>query len=322
MKNDIKELDFDAPNAQNDLRYSPDDLTRDEADMEFSYARGKKHKKKFSIHIGGGKKWKKSSKKRGQFWKNLDGSLKKDWFKMKQVGFAPERGAFLLLIKMNVWDLGTKLANLQMAANSGNVVAKTAWDKTLAHWAHFGGDDKILKKNIMEGAGKTPLLVRVNKRVKLIQKSSASGESYSNFVVAGTTIVLSSSIWIPIVALLAGAAGVVGKLAMSPHDQANATAAATDPSNQMDPQEATAAAAQVQDQQATDQVQADVSNDEAAAEATADQDDSSGDSSDTSDDDSDGSSFDGGTTKNDIRIAGILAIGILSGILLTKIKFK
>jgi hypothetical protein len=67
---------------------------------------------------------------------------------LKKIGLAPARGAFLLLVKLNVRGLATKL---QQSIQKGS-------DKTKAFWSKVGGNFDKLKAEINKGAKKKPLL--------------------------------------------------------------------------------------------------------------------------------------------------------------------
>jgi hypothetical protein len=67
---------------------------------------------------------------------------------LKKIGLAPARGAFLLLVKLNVRGLATKL---QQSIQKGS-------DKTKAFWSKVGGNFDKLKAEINKGSKKKPLL--------------------------------------------------------------------------------------------------------------------------------------------------------------------
>jgi hypothetical protein len=186
--------------------------------------------------------------------KHKGGFFKTAWHDIKMVGFAPERGAFLVLLKLNAWGLSTKLANLR-ALSKSNPKAKTIWDKSLLHWVKMGGKETVFNHNIDIGKHKKELLVRKKKQVKLAA-NAFDGEEYHS--VAGVddaaeAVVASTPVWIPIVGILstASAIGIGGKLLMNPKDNADAVAAANDPANQSTPEQDAAAQAELAKQQSS-----------------------------------------------------------------------
>lgn len=261
-------ITYNIPNAENGLNYSPPDLDLfDDASpgMEYSNADGYgfwvSKKKAASM---------KASGKTPMFGHGVGQMFKQLWARAKQFNplFIAFRGAYLGILKLNAWDMATKMANMEKLAKTNKKVAD-GWNKILIHWVKFGGDKNILLHNIELGKKRKPLLVRTNKRIKLkfdgdysyigsaqvtgivatgaaatvAGASTAAGAAILGSATGATEavaggIVASTPIWAPIVKILLDNKDQVGDLAMHPDDQSAAIAQANALANKEDPNDA------------------------------------------------------------------------------------
>ncbi len=151
--------------------------------------------------------------------KTVDTKAQKLWYNAKKVAIAPQRGAMIVLLKLNVWDLSGKLAKLQEASKT-NPEALKAWNNVLGSWVGNGGDIKHFIKNVEIGKKKKPLIIHFKK------KSGFDG-SFSNVGGADDAVeaaAISTPVWVPIVTTLGTAAvtATVGAIAIPKKDKEDA----------------------------------------------------------------------------------------------------
>lgn len=120
------------------------------------------------------------------------------WQGGKQIYLALPRNAFLLLTKLNVFGLATKMDAVKRKD------AK-AWAKLIDKWGrNWAGDVKQLEKEIERGKNKRPIL---NKDIRKDAKYEATGEKY--YDVTGVEVLAAIADSLPIVGQVAEIVGTV-----------------------------------------------------------------------------------------------------------------
>jgi hypothetical protein len=123
-----------------------------------------------------------------------------------KVGMIPTRGAFISAVSLNLFNLATRLTQLQ--AKNPNAVTK--------FWENFGGDMKKLNKAILKG-----LSVKRKKAEKKAKRkgSEVSGDSEIGSVTAGAVIAIALPIVTAVLKLFSS--NKSDKAGDDKHDQAN-----------------------------------------------------------------------------------------------------
>lgn len=121
------------------------------------------------------------------------GFLKKAWQGFKKINLAPQRGAFLALIRLNARGLAYKF----MLAKKHKEEAKV--DK---FWTKLGGDPKKFWKNVAKGAKKKPLLGSKIKKGEISQDIGSAIAIGALLVSAGTVLAAAKPIFTAIKGVL------------------------------------------------------------------------------------------------------------------------
>jgi len=121
-----------------------------------------------------------AKKERKQEWKGVKKEIKTEWKKQGQrfyqrawksaakvnPTFIIMRNAYLLLVKLNVWNMAASLAAIEKKAKEGDKKAQELWNKTKHKWEGFGGDFNSFSHQVSIGKGKKPIIIRFRKQSK------------------------------------------------------------------------------------------------------------------------------------------------------------
>jgi hypothetical protein len=133
----------------------------------------------------------------------------------KRATLSPVRGAFMALLRLNVFGFASKISILEQKSNSSSQ-AEVVYKKVLANWVKFGGKISNLKSGINAGKSKKPVFSQLPKGAK--GHSNAAGTTGLAATLAAATPLI-----IAIGGVLQGASSIIGGFKtneVSPEDQA------------------------------------------------------------------------------------------------------
>jgi hypothetical protein len=128
---------------------------------------------------------------------------------VKKVGLAPVRGAFLVLVKLNVFALASKLALIEEKKES-NAQVKKAYYRIAALWIKNGGKKNEIFRVAQSAKSKKPIAGKVPKSKGFDGTYSVTGVEEAAAATATATPIL-----VPILGAITAVAGVIGGLATS-----------------------------------------------------------------------------------------------------------
>ncbi len=118
------------------------------------------------------------------------------------------RNAALALIKVNFWNVATKLSKAK-EKGVNNARAFNAWVKALARWGKFGGDKDSLEKAVNVGKNKKPIKISFRKKAnwKGNKFDGTENKEYFNVIPQAIGVALITAGGSVIVALLSALKG-------------------------------------------------------------------------------------------------------------------